>query len=281
MNEKILYIKKNYGWKIKDESFARKILRELSPFHLRNYSLQFLQLGKNPSFEEVYSIYLTDKKLKDFILSYLGPIELRFRNVLGTVLDDAFGTYGYLEKENFKKDNFHKNFLDDFAREVKRANEPYVLYYKEKKEGRFPVWVMVEMLSFGDLSKLYANLYRQEQKEVSGKYHVKSEQIFKSFFHSFTILRNTCAHHGRLYDRSFPVACAIHHSDKKRMEYKGGKELNPYMLFAMILAICHVIDGENQEGFMDGLAKILYENPSYYIEKVNFPSNWRNVLEEV
>lgn len=274
IHEKIKMLKKK-GWLFPDEKHAREILREVSPFHLQNYALEF----SDPiDFEKVYRLFNTDRKLKLVLMEYLAHIEVRFRNVMGTVLEESYGAYGYLEAKNFRKESYHKAFMEDVHREIRRANEPYVPLYQKK--GKFPVWVIVEMLSFGDLSKCFSNFYRRDQKKVASLYHVKSEQILRNYFHTFTILRNTCAHHGRIYNRAFSVASAIHHSDLKRMEEKG-YTFNPYMFFGMAVSLCHVIEGERQKAFLDALKSLLAENPEYSLERINFPSGWLAVLEQI
>ena len=52
--------------------------------------------------------------------------------------------------------------------EIKRNyREPFVIHHKEKYNGKFPIWAVIELISFGALSRMYSNLKREDQRIVS------------------------------------------------------------------------------------------------------------------
>ena len=65
-----------------------------------------------------------------------------------------------------------------------------------------PAWKMLEVISFGTLTKLYINSSdTQAKKMIARSFDVKQAEVLESWMKSIVALRNTCAHHGRVWNR--------------------------------------------------------------------------------
>lgn len=67
---------------------------------------------------------------------------------------------------------------------------------------------MAECVSFGTWSKLYKHLQKAEPKHPNPKKEIAkvfglSVSLLESWLHGLSLLRNTCAHHGRVWNRRF------------------------------------------------------------------------------
>lgn len=70
------------------------------------------------------------------------------------------------------------------------------------------------MLTWGELSHLYASLQSAAvQKKIVVNLGANAE-ILESWLKALNSIRNICAHHGRLWNRELGVAIKIPHSDK-------------------------------------------------------------------
>ena len=68
-----------------------------------------------------------------------------------------------------------------------------------------PSWLVAEVLSIGTWSNICKNIKsRNLQKEISSPYDLHYS-VMSSWLHSFTYLRNLCAHHSRLWNRTFTI----------------------------------------------------------------------------
>ncbi|MFC4372463.1 Abi family protein [Citricoccus nitrophenolicus] len=70
-----------------------------------------------------------------------------------------------------------------------------------------PVWVAVEVLSFGSIAKMVQ--YLQDDypaRAVASSYSVKWAG-FQSTIHSLAVLRNVCAHHAQIWHRKLDIQC--------------------------------------------------------------------------
>jgi abortive infection bacteriophage resistance protein len=74
-----------------------------------------------------------------------------------------------------------------------------VIHHAKKYEGKMPLWVIVELLSFTNLSKLYSAMYYKEQ-DIIAKNMGTTRQTLKNHLHCMANFRNKVAHAGRLYN---------------------------------------------------------------------------------
>ena len=62
-----------------------------------------------------------------------------------------------------------------------------------------PIYALVEVFSFGTLSKFYKNMKNGDKKIVAKSFGVGYTYL-ESWLESIVYVRNICAHYGRLYN---------------------------------------------------------------------------------
>ena len=65
------------------------------------------------------------------------------------------------------------------------------------------------MISLGQLSKWYELLKFRKDRNVIAHIYGIDEKVLSPFLHHLTVIRNTCAHHSRLWNREFTVTMKI------------------------------------------------------------------------
>lgn len=272
------------GLVVRDRDVASRIVQELSPFHLENYGWPWMDRNaqtyrEGTTIEQLYETYHCDRALKNCIFDYLADMEVQLRNVVGYVLDTHFGVYGYLEADHFKNEEYHHHFMNDVENELKRANEPFVQAFRGDEKRDVPVYVALEVVTMGTLSKVVSNLKRPQQKEMARYYHIRSEQVLNSFLKVLTTLRNTCAHHGRLLYRNFPDGCAVLKEDRRWITACAPDfSLNPHALFAALLGLVHLLDSKKGDALIDSLVDIFAHHPHVLPAWGNLPPHWEDIL---
>src|SRR5690606_6228999 len=68
-----------------------------------------------------------------------------------------------------------------------------------------PIWMAAELWDFGLLSKLIGGMKDAYIDPIAKGYGVQTYKIFRSWTHTINIVRNICAHHGRLWNRVLTV----------------------------------------------------------------------------
>lgn len=103
---------------------------------------------------------------------------------------------------------------------ARRHSEP-IRHHEAKYGGDLLIWVLMEVLDFADISKLYDGLTARDQWAVAERLGVvvndsvlsanqrakarKSHPLAR-WFEQLTVLRNTSAHHARVWNRFFTPA---------------------------------------------------------------------------
>ncbi|MGL4855206.1 MAG: Abi family protein, partial [Lentisphaeria bacterium] len=90
-----------------------------------------------------------------------------------------------------------------------RSHEPYIKHYKESYCEKYPpIWVIIEIITFGNISMIYSHLKVSIQKQIAKHFEIDHSVLAKSI-HGLSELRNACAHHGRLWNRQFVNSVVI------------------------------------------------------------------------
>ena len=98
--------------------------------------------------------------------------------------------------------------LSSLDRELQRSKDDFIKehYVKYGKENFPPAWKLIDLTSFGCLTKLYFNFSNGAvKKKIARSYGVPQQEILESWMKSINALRNCCAHHGRVWNRVMPV----------------------------------------------------------------------------
>lgn len=131
---------------------------------------------------------------------------MNFRCRLANHFSYKYGVPGYEDPSNFENPLYHAEFLEDVKQEIRRnAKSPFVKNFQSNYvDGKIPMYALVELFSFGTLSKFFKNMKNEDKKAVALTYGV-GYTYFESWIESIAYVRNLCAHYGRLYnaDRSF------------------------------------------------------------------------------
>lgn len=85
------------------------------------------------------------------------------------------------------------------------ANTLVVKHHKQKYEGKFPLWVIIEFFSVGMLSYFYKDMITEDKKAIAMNLYSTSPVQLESWLRCLTDLRNRCAHYSRIYYWSFPA----------------------------------------------------------------------------
>lgn len=162
------------------------------------------ELERKVDFSDIIELVNFDQSLRNLCFQAIQTIEIAVRTSIARNLSLQFGPF-CLENENIYFDaSFSNNLMkiiDDLLK--KHKSEAFITHftntYIEKKP---PVWITIELLTFGNISKIYSNLIRKQQKNIARDFKV-DHTILVSWLKALTELRNTCAHHNRLWNKVF------------------------------------------------------------------------------
>ena len=141
--------------------------------------------------------------MRSQIIEIITDVEIYFKTQLAYFLGIKYGPLSYMNIGNFRLgvEKDHTSFLnsvEDFK--AKNKNNPIIKHHNLNYSGDIPIWALVELLSFGSVSKLYTMLTTKDKKAfVRDAYANIGHNQLDSAIHAITALRNTCCHFQRLY----------------------------------------------------------------------------------
>lgn len=268
-------ILKNKGLQIEEEHQAIEILNRINYYRLSAYTLTYKvdkKFLEGVSFDDVYNLYEFDKRLRNMIMGVLETIEVAFRIHIAYLIAHKYGATGYMDVANFINGRIHEDLMQKTNFEIDRSNEVFVEHYKSKYNGVFPVWVAIEVVSFGLLSKIYSNLKNEDKSEIATSYYKIPHKYIRSWLHTLSTLRNICAHYGRIYNRQLTIKPMLYKKDVK-------KGIENDKMFAAIFIMGKLIkDTAEWRTFVTNLKALVEEYDKVDIKLMGFPDDWEQLL---
>ena len=270
---------KSIGLIVDDEEYAKKILNDISYFRLvKAYSINLKPKNGNydnkTTFKEIVNLYLFNANLRQIIFPEIEKIEINVRCRMANYFAQQYGVLGYLKAENFVNEEYHKEFLEDIEQEIGRNSKaPFVRNFRENYEGgQLPMYALVEVFSFGTLSKFYKNMHNKDKKEIAKSFGVGYTYI-ESWLESISYVRNICAHYGRLYNAKM---------SKTPMLYKEYTQagIGNNRVYGVLLCMKHLLKNDSHWNmFVDKIEMLFDKYQSVQIKTMGFPKNWKELLE--
>lgn len=202
------------GLIVSDAVSAEQFLGNVSYYRFAAYLLP-LQLPPKThhtykvgsTFEQAAALYTFDSRLRTIIFDAMELVEIAVRTQIIYQYALKHGSHWYCNAGLFSDPYFHASLLRDIEEQCKQSQEVFIRHYRNKYTNPPlpPAWMSIEILSFGQLSKLYKKLHTSQEKKQVARHFSIHESLFESWIHSITYVRNMCAHHSRLWNRELGV----------------------------------------------------------------------------
>lgn len=295
-------ILKSKGLIINDEEKTKNILFRENYFFISGYRHLLMQnqgdkkFLKGAKFEELYSIFLFDRKIRNIFFKNLLIIENNIKSIISYQLSKKYGIKekNYLNPENYTQDSLKVRQVHDILNKMKRQiayngkKHSATLHYMSNY-GYIPMWISVKVLSFGIMSELYSILKIEDKDAIANFYGVTPEEL-EIYLALLSNFRNLCAHEDILYDhktqRNIPNTDIHYKLNVKKVEgeYVYGKN----DLYAMMIIMNYMLKEEEMRelvreisyelDILDG--KIDTVSIETILNKIGFPLNWKEIIEK-
>lgn len=138
------------------------------------------------------------------------------------------------------------------------------------KYGHIPLWVLVRIITFGQISKFYEFMKQQDQNKIAKNFGIREKEL-KTHIHNLAIIRNICAHDEKLYDirlKNTIMQNEIHKQLDLKLENE--KHSNGYKdLFSIVIILPILLDEEEFKKFYNAIIDIIKELKNN-ISSINF-----------
>ena len=286
---------------INDVDYAKEVLLRENYFFLNGYRYPFIKSLDNKvyidgvTFEELYSLFLFDRKLRNVVFKNILMIENNIKSIISYQLSKK---YGYRERDYLNPNNFNyipekRRQVNDLLGKMKRQIKDNAVNHTATKHyinnyGYIPLWVLVKVLSFGIVSELFSILKKEDQYDIVELYDL-DVNVFTNYLSSLSNYRNLCAHEDILYNNR---------TQKSILDTKYHRLLNiPIMdneyiygkndLFSVVIMMKSMIKKDEFDLFEKEISDLIDELnnklKSIEINKIldcmGFPKNWKELKD--
>lgn len=257
---------------------SRSFLQSNQYYRLNIYFHKFMDLDNHfkshTNFRQIMWCYLNDRWLRNKILLLLEEIEIKAKTQIAYYLGINYGSNAFYISELYKVAAYQDQIIKAFNLEkLRNKKDPVILHHIQKYSGKFPIWVILEYLTFNSISKYFSNLQEKDKKIIAKEGFGLHETLYENWLHVLSVLRNICAHYGYLYRREYTVRPKI------AREF-GWDEKRNNELFALILIMRRLCEEKSWERFSNELENRTKKIESFNLLDYGFPGDWKLFLDK-
>lgn len=246
----------NRGMIIDDKKRAIEKLENIGYYKLKEFAYPLSKVIKNENndkirvydnvnFNDVITRYYQDKNLRLALLHAIEKIEVSLKTRISYVLGESYGAFGYLcfskwcNKEEYCKHylNYQQNrFKKELSNKIKHSRS---LDLKEKNnlnyDGYPSIWLMVDVLMFGDIVHLLTLMSRKNLNKISTYYNCSNKELL-SWLKCLNFIRNICAHNSNIVDIKLTTSPVVNDEWKGDIfRFKDGNYSNRLAIVLFII----------------------------------------------
>lgn len=263
---------------INDIAYAKTFLNKVSYFRfVKAYSLGlktpdgFYKPGVD--FDMLVELYQFNRVFRQSLFTQIERIEVTLRCRLSNYFSNKYGVLGYENVNNFQNQSHYEQFLSEKNRETRQnRRSPFIRNFQTNyTDGKIPFYALVEIFTFGTLSKFLKNMKVADKKQLAKSYNINYPYL-ESWIESLAFVRNVCAHYGRLYNSSFPKTPRLY------KEYTEN-HIGNHRVFASILCMKELLPHDHKwKEFILTLREMKSDYPHVDWKTMDFPENWQTIL---
>jgi abortive infection bacteriophage resistance protein len=218
--------------------------------------------------QQIVDVYEFDEILRGLLLEGLCIFEVAFRARLAYFYSVHLDPYDYrslnlyrdeTQEINGQMKEFRVELVSDIATELARSNEDFVKSHLDSGKP-IPIWVAVEALSMGSISKMYRLLLSDDVRySVSKSFSYPDPAFTESISRAFATLRNKCAHNARIWNHSPVNPPPV----LKRLKTASDKGIYFRTPWSYIVMLADAVDAIQKS---DSFSKSLYRHVDNYSE---------------
>jgi abortive infection bacteriophage resistance protein len=271
---------KSLNLAIADEQFAFDFLNDISYFRfIKAYSLELKKKNGNyydgVTFEQLVELYLFNSNFRQLLFPQIERVEINLRCRISNLFSERYGVLSYKESDLFRSNHYHNLFLRDIEAEIRRNRRaPFIRnFHANYTNGEIPLYALIEIFSFGTLSKFYKNMLNVDKKEIAKMYSIPYP-YFESWIESIAYVRNLCAHYGRLYNAKLSKTPKLYQGD-----IKNG--ITSHRIYGILICLKHILPENKQwHEFIESLDLLLKKYPFVEKQTMGFPESWKELLSQ-
>jgi abortive infection bacteriophage resistance protein len=281
---------------IGDKGHASKILSTVSFFRLKQYGYLLQDADGNyvnSTFNDLINLYLFDRELRLIIFNAIEVIEVAIKTIINNEMGRKYASHWFADAGNFRElkavhdrpqegESYERFVFAEFIAGLqtectRHSKHKYIANYKRSyNEPELPPsWMIMEIISFGTISKMYEHLNDSEARTEIAEFFLLPKNILTSWLHALTNIRNVCAHHGKLIHTTFIIR-PIFPTKRSRRFLDESDRVNTSSLYSYLCIIQRMLSFiPTDSAFKKQLLELLDKTTFINYANLGFTPNWR------
>ncbi len=292
-DEQIAYLKEKKKLNIQNDEYAKTILFRIGYFSLINGYKELYkdsvtnQFQVGVTFENIYKLYRFDNDLRSIFIKYILMAERNIKSSLSYHFCHVYGDEqeDYLDLSHYDISGKKKPVVQKLLKIIKgqiRSDSDYVYIRHYMKKYRYvPLWVLINVLTLGQLSKIYSCQKGHVQIQVCQDFGALKINEMVKMLAVMTKFRNVCAHNERLFDyRTKDALCDMKiHRRLFLLKENGRYVCGKNDLFAQLIILKLLLPQDEFKVLFRELKQCLrkYAVHGEVLEKMGFPKTWEKI----
>ncbi len=271
------------GMQFSDIPMAEHYLGHLNYYRLSAYWLPYEsnhaqhQFYLGTQFDDVINSYVFDRGLRLLILDAIERIEVSVRTQMTQVLTLKYGSHPHLMPQLFHCPVRFAQTINKLKSDFDRSDEKFSDHFKNNYAEKLPpLWAAVELMTMGQISNWFANIKARQDRQAIARTYNLDESILGSFLHHLTIVRNICAHHGRLWNRRFAFTIKIP-NNPTILAQSVQQMPNNKNLYNTLVFLAYMMDAISSGHHWKTRLRDLITNHNIQTTSMGFPNGWESL----
>lgn len=246
-------------------------------FPFREYPNENFRAGTR--FDMIWRRYAFDRRLRLLVMDGIERVEISVRTQLTYELSHRSGAFGYLDRAqlpNLNEDDYYA-LIRQLREQYGKSKERFANHFQHKygdEHDLLPIWMVTELMTFGNLLTMIRGASKVIHQEMSKKFDIK-DVVLLSWLRALNAIRNTCAHHSRLWNRELGYKPMIPNRD---IRWQRPVEIRDNRVFVILTIIQYLMAYiAPQSKWAERLKALLDEYPEIPRRDMGFADNWMDV----
>lgn len=270
------------GMVIENQAEAAFYLQHLNYYRLGAYWLPFEAehaahtFRPGTRFADVLNLYVFDRELRLLVLDAIERVEVSMRSQWAYQLAHRHGPHAHLDVTLAFNPGHWQTNLDKLQGEVNRSDEGFIKHLRTNyAEALPPVWAVCEVMSLSLLSRWFNNLKPMPTRRAIAAVYGVDERVLESWLRHLSLVRNTCAHHSRLWNREFTVTPLLPRN--KPQGLAGQLKAGSRKLYNALVILLHCMDVIAPQHHWRSRLKALIAQHGVAVSAMDFPAHWERL----
>ena len=267
---------------------------------MRGYWYHFYDKSKQDHFfyDDVHHLsqivrhFKFDNSLRILVFDAISRIEISVRTRFIYELATEYGPFPF-KKENFvfKTESAWVKSYEKLLEDISHSKEEYIRHYRDTYQEEIPpIWIMGELMTFGEISNWFDNFLPSYIKKKISLFYGIQPIVMSSWLRTLSCIRNIAAHHDRLWNKILPFEVMIPnktHDDRfkglfvaaDKSSNNSKRVYNALIVIQYLLNQIGLDEGSNQ--FLKGVQSLMEK---YHIEnykRMGIPIPLKQIIDVI